>query len=86
MNEIVFSPVTRECSSCGLDLHGKVSYPILDFYVCPTVHCMSRAFIANIAKLEPSERERIGRRIQDLQCNAIRQNQMAKAYGVHTML
>lgn len=80
------APLTRRCDSCGLELHRKVSYPILDVYVCPTVHCMSRAFIANISKLEPSERERIGRRIQDLQCAAIRHHQMAKAYGAHTMI
>lgn len=80
------APRTRRCDSCGRDLYSKVSYPILDVHVCPTVHCMSRAFVNKIHQLEPSERERIGRRIQDLQCQAIRHYQMAKAYGVHTML
>ena len=80
------SPRTRRCDSCSMDLHSKVAYPILNVYVCQTVHCMSRAFIENISKLEPSERERIGRRIQDLQCQAIRHHQMAKAYGAHTMI
>lgn len=80
------SPRTRRCDSCSIDLHGKVSYPILDVHVCPTVHCMSRGFVTHIHKLEPSERERIGRRIQDLQCAAIRHHQMAKSYGAHTMI
>lgn len=80
------APRIRRCDSCGLDLHGKVSYPILDVYVCTTVHCMSSGFVTHIHRLEPSERERIGRRIQDLQCAAIRHHQMAKAYGAHTMI
>lgn len=64
-----------------MDLHGKVSYPILDVHVCPTVHCMSRGFVKHIHQLEPSEQARIGKHLQDRRVRDIRDYQMRKVYG-----
>ena len=76
----------RVCASCHESLHGKVSYPILHLHSCPTIHCMSRVYIDNISKMDTSERERVGRRIQDAQYQEMRHYHMAKVYGEHTTL
>lgn len=76
----------RRCASCGLDLGGKVSYPIHDLHYCTTVHCLSKGFNDNIHTMEPSMRERVGRRIQDMQIQNIRRHCMESVYGVGTTL
>lgn len=86
MNTVHVIPSVRRCSGCGINLHGKVSYPILHLHSCPTVHCMSRVFIDNISKMDTSEMERVGRKIQDAQCQAMRHHHMAQKIGVHTMI
>lgn len=86
MNTVPVIPEARRCAGCGIDLRGKVSYPILHLHSCPTVHCMSRVYIENIQKLEPSERERVGRKIQDAQYQEMRHYHMAKVYVEHTTL
>ena len=85
MNAMSGMPVAprqiRRCAGCGNDLHGRVAYPILDLFSCTTVHCMSRVYVDNIHRLEPSEEERIGRHLQDRRCQEMRTYQMRKAYG-----
>lgn len=75
----------RRCPACGIGLHGKVAYPIMEHYYCATIHCLSRGYVDNIHKLEPSERERIGARINTLQYDRVRRNTMERVYGIGTI-
>lgn len=73
--------MSRHCSACGLDLQRKVAYPILDQYACSNVHCISKVYVENIHRLEPSEQARIGKHLQDRRVRDIRDYQMRKVYG-----
>lgn len=72
---------SRMCQGCGLDLHGKSAYPILDQLACSNSHCISSVYVQNIHRLEPSEQARIGRHLQDRRCQEMRDYQMRKVYG-----
>lgn len=80
------APVTRRCSACGQDLHGKVSYPIAHLHYCVSVHCLSKGFVDNIHILEASEMDRITRKVEDIRCRNIRTRVMESVYGVGTTL
>jgi len=86
MNSAQQTPNVRRCSACSSSLHGKVSYPIADKHYCVDIHCLSHGFIENIHTLEPSERDRITRKVSDMRCQKRRQIVMEKVYGVGTTL
>lgn len=70
----------RRCSACGIDLHGKVSYPIAHLNYCSTLHCLSQGFVDNIHLLEPSERNRITKKVHELRCQNIRKSLLEMEY------
>ncbi len=76
----------RRCNACGIDLHGKVSYPIMDKHYCVDIHCLSRGFVDNIHLLEASERDRITNKVHDMRCQKRRTIVMESIYGKGTTL
>lgn len=66
----------RRCAACGVDLHGKVAYPVLAGEItllsCEAVHCLSKVFNDNVDRLTPEGRWQVTRHIQDLRCQTVR--------------
>ena len=73
----------RRCAACGADLHGKVAYPVLAGEItllsCEAVRCISRVFNDNVDCLTPEERQQVTRHIQNLRCQAVRNQACERA-------
>lgn len=72
MNGSPAIPEARRCAACGENLLGRIAQMVGGKYSCQSAYCLSRVFIENIEKIEPSESTRVQARITALRINEAR--------------
>lgn len=64
-------PRARRCSSCGNDLHGVVSFPVLSYHSCLNAKCLSAILVAKYDELTFEDINRITKRVHQLRCDMV---------------